>query len=520
MRLLRPLIFAAVLALVAVGTSAGQRASPPQDRMPTELVGLDAYVEAAMRAWKVPGLSLVVVKGDRVVYERGYGVREVGRPEPVDAHTVFAVASNTKAVPAAALATLVDRGRLSWDARVADLLPGFALSDPWATRELTVRDLLSHRTGYETWGGDLLWYGSDFSTAEVLRRVRYLQPVTSFRSSWGYSNLMFVAAGEIVPALTDTSWSDYVGAHFTGPLGMTRTSVTTAALAGQANVAAPHTLVDGRVAAVPYRALDSAAPAAALNSSAHDWAQWLRLQVTGGVAPAGTPAAGRRLVSARGLAELRQPHSLRRIGDSTRRNFPSTHLLAYGLGWDLRDYRGRYLASHTGGMDGMLSMTGVVPEDSLAVAVFTNYDEQNLYSALFWHVLDRMMGAGAVDYSARVLSAQIAPVPPVRDASAPVRGPVAAFAGTYTHPMLGWAVVAPCAAATPDALCIALDHFVGLRGPLAPWHHDTFEATWGDVYFRTSLVAFERDAAGRVARLRFRVRPDFVDPQEYVMVRE
>ncbi len=175
----------------------------------------------------------------------------------------------------------------------------------------------------------------------------------------------------------------------------------------------------------------------------------------------------------------------------------------------------------------MLSMTGVVPEDSLAIAVFTNYDEQSLYSALFWHVLDRMMGAGSVDYSARFLATQTPDVPPVRDASAPVRGAASDFAGTYTHPMLGRATIAPCVGGTsrtpqpgPTGLCIAFEHFAGLRGPLDPWHHDTFEATWNDVYFRTSLVTFERSDTGRPVRFRVRVRPDFVDPQEYVMVRE
>lgn len=510
---MRRLSLLATLVLAALPLRAQPATAPP------ELRGLDAYVTQAMQVWKVPGLALVVVKGDRVVYEKGYGVREIGTNEAVDANTVFAVASNSKAVTAAALATLVDRGAISWDSRAADLLPGFAMKDTWATRETTLRDMLSHRTGYETWGGDLLWYGSDLPTSEVLRRVRFLDPVTSFRSSWGYSNLMFVAAGEVIPAVTDSSWSDYVTAHFLRPLGMTRTTTTTRGLDALANVARPHTLVDGRVQAVPYRALDAAAPAAAFNSSVHDWANWLRLNLTGGIAPRGTPAAGRRLVSARGLAELRQPHSLRRIGDATRRNFPSTHLMAYGLGWDLRDYRGRYLVSHTGGMDGMLSMTGYVPDDSLAVAVFTNYDEQSLYSALFWHVLDRMMGAGSVDYSGRYLSAQTPETPPARDLSAPVRGPMSAFTGTFTHPMLGRATVAPCQPSAPDALCIALDHHAGLRGPLAPWHHDTFEATWSDVYFRTSLVTFDRDETGRVVRLRFRVRPDFVDPQEYVMER-
>ena len=512
----RPLV---LLALLLAGPAAAQRrpAAPAAPAPLTDaavrarLDGLDAYVEAAMRDWKVPGLAVAVVRGDRVVFERGYGVREVGKPEPVDAHTVFAVASNSKAVTAAALGILVGTGRLSWDDRVADHLPAFQLRDPFATRELTVRDLLSHRTGYETWGGDLLWYGSDLPVAEVLRRVRYLEPVTSFRSSWGYSNLMFVAAGALIPAITDTSWADFVTAHFTRPLGMTRTTTTTAALDGQANVARPHTLVGGAVRAVPYRPLEGAAPAAAFNSSVHDWSRWIALHLTGGV------AGGRRLVSAAALGELRQPHAIRRIGPTTRRLFPSTHVLLYGLGWDLRDYRGRYLVSHTGGMDGMVSMTGFVPEDSVGVVVFTNYDEANLYAALFWHVLDRVLADERVDWSRRYLDLQNAATPeaPARTEGTRPSRPLDAYAGVYRHPMLGAATVTTCR----EDLCVALEHHPGLRGPLTHWHHDTFEAAWADPYFRTSLVPFELDAAGRPVRFRLQVRPDFVDPQVYVFER-
>jgi CubicO group peptidase (beta-lactamase class C family) len=490
----------ALLLLLALAPAGRAQTADPR------LEGLDAYVESAMRAWKVPGLALAVVRGDRVVYAKGYGVRELGQPGAVDANTAFAVASNTKAMTAAALGLLVDTGRLTWDTPVADVLPALSLKDPWATRELTVRDLLSHRTGYETWGGDLLWYGSTLPTREVLRRVRFLDPITSFRSTWGYTNLMYVAAGAIIPAVTDTSWADFVQAHFLRPLGMSRTTTGLPAMEALGNVARPHTLVAGEVRSVPFRDLESAAPAAAINSTVTDWANWLRLNLRDGT------FGGRRLISAASLRELRQPHSIRRLSEAARRNFPTTHFLLYGLGWDLRDHRGRLIVSHTGGMDGMLSMTGFVPEDSLAVAVFTNYDEQSLYSALFWHVLDRMMAGERVDYSARFRAADtpepVAPPPPPSRPSLPLAG----YAGTYTNPMMGTATVGPCG----TFFCISLEHHPGLRGPLEHYRFDTFQVAWNDVYFRESLVTFELGPDGRPARLRFRVRPDFVDPQEYV----
>ena len=480
------------------------------------LDGLDAYVNAALAAWKVPGLALAVVRGNRIVYEKGYGVREIGQPEPVDEHTTFAVASNSKAVTSAALAVLVDQGKLSWDDRVADRLPGYRLYDDFATREPTLRDLLSHRAGYETWGGDLLWYGSDYSRQEVVDRIRHLEPVTSFRSSWGYSNLMFATAGRLVEVASDTSWFDFVAAHVTRPLGMARTTTNLAAAEALGNVARPHTLVEGRVVAVPYRDLSAAPAAAAFNSSVHDWSKWLMLNLRDGT------WNGRRLVSARNLKELRVPHSLRRLSPVTQRNFPSTHFVAYGLGWDLRDYRSRLVVSHTGGMDGMLSQTGFVPEDSLGVVVLTNYDEAGLYTEIFWHVMDRAMAGERVDRAGQNQPPATASpdLGPLRAIGTRPSRDLSAYAGPYRHPMLGTAIVSECSAEDgASGLCIAFEHHAGLRGPLAHWHHDTFEARWADPYFRTSLLPFELDAEGTPVRFRMQVRPDFVDPKEYVMER-
>ena len=517
----------ALVLLVALPASAQRRAAaspacapgqpPTSDACVRErLDGLDAYVNQALDAWRVPGLALAVVRGNRIVYEKGYGVRERGRPERVDENTTFAVASNSKALTAASLGILVDQGKLTWDSRVAPLLPGYRLYDDFASRELTVRDLLSHRAGYQTWGGDLLWYGSTLSQQQVLDRIRHLEPVTSFRSSWGYSNLMFHTGGMLLERLSDTTWADFVAARFLGPLGMTRTTTTLAAAEALGNRAMPHTLVNGQIVAVPYRPLDAAPAAAAFNSSVHDWSKWLMLNVQGGV------WNGRRLISEQSLKELRVPHSLRRLSATTQRNFPSTHFVAYGLGWDLRDYRSRLVVSHTGGMDGMLSQTGFVPEDSVGVVVLTNYDEASLYTDIFWHVMDRVMAGESVD-RARINQppAAVTPEPPpARALGTRPSLPLDAYTGTYRHPMLGTATVAACPATGDESgLCVSFDEHPGLRGPLVHWHHDVFEARWADPYFRTSLLPFDLDREGRVLRFRVQVRPDFVDPKDYAMER-
>jgi CubicO group peptidase (beta-lactamase class C family) len=473
------------------------------------LRGLDAYVEQAMRDWQVPGLAVAIVRHDSVIYARGFGVRQIGRPEPVDENTVFAVASNTKAVTATALGMLVSEGKLRWNDRATQYLPYFQLYDPWATRELTVRDLLGHHGGYSTFQGDLLWYGSDRTVRQVLADYRNLQPTSGFRSEYGYNNIMFVAGGEIVSTVSGTPWSDFVRSRLLQPLGMTRTTTSISQLAGMDNVAQPHTLLNGRVAVVPYRNVDNAAAAAGLNSSVRDWTKWLRLQLANGTID------GRRLVDSTVLMQLRVQQTVIPVTAGTRRLYPTTHLAGYGMGWFLRDYGGKLVAYHSGGMDGMLSMTGFVPEAGVGVAVFTNYDEQSLYSGLFWEILDRMLGQPERDWSHTLLALRQTPAD-----SAPAAGthpsiPLASYAGTFRNPVLGEARVT----ADGGRLHVAVVHSPGIAGDLAHWQFDTFRATWQDAYLGTSLVTFTVGPDGRADTFRMRVRPDFVDPQEYVFTR-
>ncbi|MFB0515052.1 MAG: serine hydrolase domain-containing protein, partial [Candidatus Neomarinimicrobiota bacterium] len=246
------------------------------------LSGLDSYITRAMEDWELPGLAIAIVKDDEVVFARGYGVRELGQPDPVDEHTLFAVASHTKAFTATALAMLVQQGQLSWDDRVIDHMPQFRLYDPTTTREMTVRDLLTHRQGYQTWAGDLLWWGSKLNRQEVLHRLQYLIPDYSFRGRYGYNNMMYVAAGELIPILTDTSWADFVTERLLRSLGMTHSTLTVRDLPERGNVATPHTRVEGKLVPIPYRNIDNTAPAGALNSSAIEMAHWLRFQLAGG----------------------------------------------------------------------------------------------------------------------------------------------------------------------------------------------------------------------------------------------
>ena len=229
------MILGAVLVLsVAIPGSAPAQTEP--------FKGLNDYILKAMKDWETPGLALAIVKNDSVIFMKGYGVRKMGEDAPVTPRTIFAIASTTKAMTAACLGMLVDSAKVRWDDPVTKFLPWFQLSDPYVTRELTVRDILCHRSGLER--GDNLWYFSPYSREEVLRRVRFLKPAWSFRSRYGYQNIMFVAAGQIVPSVTGMTWDAFVADRLFTPLGMTRTNTSVKLLAGMDDVATPHEKID------------------------------------------------------------------------------------------------------------------------------------------------------------------------------------------------------------------------------------------------------------------------------------
>ncbi|HEY7817985.1 MAG TPA: serine hydrolase domain-containing protein, partial [Vicinamibacteria bacterium] len=338
----------------ACAVSLGLALAPPKtDALPKDL---DRFLEDARKEWGVVGIAVAVVKDGQVVYARGAGEQKLGSGKAVDANTLFAIGSNTKAFTAAAIGILVDEKKMEWDDPAVDLLPGFQLFDPWVTREITVRDLLSHRSGLGR-RGDLNWYASDFDREEIVRRVRFLEPSSSFRSQAGYQNTMFLAAGEVIEELSGKSWDQFVATRILQPLGMSRSRTSVRELDGISNVAEPHEKIDGKITAVPHRNIDNIAPAGSILSSASDMTRWMLLMLGEG------ELDGKRLLSKESAAEVWKPNVIYPMSPEAKTLFPSTHFSTYGLGWGLRDYRGRFLATHTGGIDGMLSQVLVAPEE-------------------------------------------------------------------------------------------------------------------------------------------------------------
>lgn len=495
--------------------SAGAPAPPASASAEVPDAALDAYVERAMRDWQVPGLALAVVRDTTVVLARGYGVRRLGAParegNRVDAHTVFAAGSVTKAFTAALVGVLVDERRVAWDDPVVRHLPGFQLFDAGETRAATVRDLLAHRTGVPR--TDLVWVGGTASRAELVRRLRFTPAAPGLAKPFTYNNANYVALGELVAAVAGRPWDDLARERLFVPLGMRATSTGVRAPGGPEggapNVAAPHAWVRDTVRAIPYRDVDNMAAAGGLNTTVADLARWLRFQLDSGRAggTAGAPA----LLSRGPFLALRRPQVVVPLGAAERRLNPDRHLRAYAMGWYVEDYRGRELLWHGGTQDGMSALVALLPEERVGVAVLANLHGTALPTALMYRVADAVLGArpgGAapVDWSARLLDewrrgvargrafeaqADSARVPDTRPSL-----PLAAYAGTYADSAYGAVTVAV------EGGRLTVTAAQGFRGVLQHWHYDTFRTRWDGVLQEGPTTAtFDLDAAGRPARL-------------------
>ncbi len=488
------------LAVSGAAPAAAQRApAPASSREPYP--GLDAYVSAALATWKVPGLALALVRHDSVIYARGYGVRALGRPEPVDARTIFGIGSSSKAFTAAAVAMLVDDKKVSLDAPAATYLPTFQLFDPVASREITVRDLLSHRSGLAR--GELVWYGSGYDRDEILRHVRYLQPSWTFRSQFGYQNIMYVAAGQVAAHAAGASWDEFVATRIFAPLGMTSSSTTIRGLERQPDVATPHGEVDDTVRVATRRNFDNIGPAGSINSNAVDMAQWVRLQLGGGA------YGGRQLISRRMVTEMHTPQILVPLDTAAKRINPETHFSTYGLGWFVEDYRGHEVWHHGGNVDGFTALVGMLPDEQLGVVVLTNMNGSGLPMALMRRVFDAQLGAPARDWSgvmhtrteelmARAKKARQAlearRVPNTRPSL-----PLPAYAGTYVDSLYGAVTVREAGGK------LSLEYGPSWRGDLQHWHFDVFRTRFDTPVLAPFFVEFRPDAAAKVDAVQFEI---------------
>jgi CubicO group peptidase (beta-lactamase class C family) len=399
---------------------------------------LDAYVNAALQQWKIPGVSIAVVKNGQVILTKGYGVLDKDGTDKVNADTRFGIGSNTKAFTATALAMLQSQKKLSLDDKVQKWVPDFKLYDSWVSKEATVRDLLCHRLGFETFQGDFMYFDSDISYAEVKDKLGKLKPLYSFRSKWGYTNSAFAVAGEVIEKASGTNWGNYLKQNIFLPLGMNRTLAYSIELDTASNTAKAHTLVEGQLKKVPYGRLDNLAPAGSIVSSAHDMANWAMALLKNG------DWNGRAVIPKDAINETRMPHSILGNGGHS---FNRAHFLLYGLGWFLEEYEGRKLVEHTGGVNGFVTSFTLVPEEGLGIVVLTNSDSNGFFEAMKWELLDASLALPFRNYS-KVAYAEdkeqnertIASLKLKRDTVAmklPTAVPLSEFIGEYVHEVYG-----------------------------------------------------------------------------------
>ncbi len=328
---------------------------------------LNRSIEQVRQQWQVPGLAVGIVLNDQVLLSKGYGMRRAGASDPVDGDTLFAIASNSKAFTAAALAILVDEGKIGWDDHVYQHLPWFRLKDDAATRDIRIRDLLCHRSGLGTFSGDLLWWGTSYTPREVLERAAKLEPASAFRAEYGYSNLMFLAAGQVIEEVSGQSWCEFIGQRILQPLEMNRSVCSVRDLIAKENFATPHKTVTNDSQPIAWVNWDAMAAAGGIISSSNDMAKWMKVQLNSGAI-----TSDNRLFSELNGWEMWQPHTPMKVSKAASSRNPYTHFRSYGLGWSLNDLQGRKVVGHGGGYDGMYSKVLMIPDEKLGVVVLTN----------------------------------------------------------------------------------------------------------------------------------------------------
>lgn len=327
-----------------------------------QLEHLDSYYEKALVEWNIPGMAIAIVNKDSVIFSKGYGFANIELKQKVDGNTLFAIASNTKAFTASALAQLVEQKQIKWTDKVVDYLPNYRLYDEYTTLNTTIEDLLCHRNGLKTFSGDLLWYATTKTPSEIIEAQKYLTPTSNFRTKYGYSNISYLAAGMIIEKVTDTSWADYISTHFLKPLEMNRTLTSTNEIKNTTNAATPYFYENGTNHELQWTNWDNIAPAGAIISSVNDHSKWLMLNLNKG------RFGGKEYFSSASFNNLATP----RINFEVKANNENVNFKAYALGWSVQDYQGFKIIGHGGGYDGMISKSTFVPDKGIGIVVLTN----------------------------------------------------------------------------------------------------------------------------------------------------
>ena len=482
-------------------------AQAPAPTAPLDVAAVDAVVARTLKAFDVPGIAVAVVKDGQVVLAKGYGVRSLATKEPVDANTLFGIASNTKAFTTAALGLLVEEGKLRWDDKVTDYIPEFKMYDPYVTAEFTVRDLLTHRSGLGLGAGDLMQFpdSADFTVADVIHSLRYFKPVSSFRSKFDYDNSLYMVAGEVVARVSGQPWTTFVETRLLRPLGMSRSATLFARLPDPTNVIDAHGPVEGKVQIIQRDLGTLGGPAGGIYSSVADLSLWARMLLGGPGAPA-------PLLKPATLRELWTPQTILPVSPA-----PSpynTHFAAYGLGWFLRDVRGYKEVWHTGGEIGMVTKVTLLPELHLGIIVLTNQESGAAFTAVTNFIEDYYLNLSGIDRVQELvdrskqfaadddkLTAAVWKQVATTQKAASKQPDYSAYVGRYHDVWLGDVAVYKQGA----QLWLRAQRAPRLVGQLMPYRGSTYVVRWKARSMNAdAFAAFTLDDQGRAASIKMK----------------
>jgi CubicO group peptidase (beta-lactamase class C family) len=448
---------------------------------------LDNYIERGLARWEIPGVAVCIVKDGEVLVSKGYGLLELGKSDKVDANTLFQIGSNTKAFTGTALALLDHEGKLSLQDKVQKWLPDFSMKDPWVTEHLNLTDIVTHRMGMETFQGDFMYWTSALTTDEVITKFGLLTPRYEFRTRYGYTNAGYAIAGEVIEAVTGKTWSEFVRERIFTPLEMERTVPLSTEFFDADNTAKPHTLINYKVSPVSFKNIDNLAPAGSIGSSVNDMSKWLIAQLDSG------NYHGKNIIPFQVIQRTREPQSI--VGRA-RHLFNKTHYRLYGLGWQLEDYEGREIVSHTGGVDGFVTSVTLVPEERTGIVVFTNTDRNLFFQSLKWEVLDALLGLPYRNYDemfyerfTRDIKEEKELLQARTDTVNMKLHPIVElneFTGSYTNEVYG-----SCEIILEDGqLIMSFEHHPDLKGILEPLGGSRFLCMYNDPVYGTEVISF------------------------------
>ena len=461
----------------------------------------NAYVENVLKTFNVPGVSVAVVKDGKVILTKGFGVKTIGTTEKVDSKTNFSIASNTKAFIGTSLGILVEEGKISWNDRVIDHLPWFQLSDPFVTRELRIIDLLVHRSGLGLGAGDLLiWPTNTYNQKDVVKRFRNVPLATSFRSTYAYDNILYLIAGEVIEAVSGKTWDQFVRARIFDPLGMNNSALTFTEAIKKGNVATPHAEINGIVRSVAASDSDKTNPAASINANADDIAQWMICQLDSGKGANG--AVIFKPGTARQIWSVVTPIPVAKVAKEL--SPMQSNFYGYGGGFSLRDYRGKKLISHTGGLSGFVSFIAMIPELRVGVAVFTNQEVGGAFYSIGYRVLDHYLGEKydwtmaykrVKDRSDSTNKATETKTMTSRDSLSKPSLPLHKYEGKFADAWYGNVTIEM----KDGKLFMQMVPTPSLGGFLEHYQHNTFIARWSDPEMRAdAFVTFSLNPDGTI----------------------